>query len=99
MAGGGAEVPENRVGTAQEQCEARVLVPGPFADVRARDVADVVRVEEQQRAESRGLERRLRPVEAVLTQAGEVDPLLPVDRPRGVGRADGPVSRGHPATS
>ena len=51
LARGRAEVPEDRVAVAAEQDEAGVLVPRPLADVRARDVADVVRVEEEQRAE------------------------------------------------
>ena len=94
-----AEVPEDRVVAARQQREARVLVARPLADVRARDVADVVRVEEQERAEIRGLERRLRPRETVAAQAGEVDPLLPVDRPRRVGRPGEPASHRHFSTS
>ena len=99
VAGGRAEVPEDRIGAAREQREARVLVARPLADVRARDVADVVRVEQQHRAELRGLERRLRAVEPLLAQAREVDALLPVHRPRRVGRADRPASRAHCVTS
>ena len=60
MAGSGTEVPEDRVVAAREEREARVLVARPLADVRARDVADVVRVEEQQRPEVGCVERRLR---------------------------------------
>ena len=60
VAGGRAEVPEDRIVAARQQREAGVLVARPLADVRARDVADVVRVEEQQRAEVGALERRLR---------------------------------------
>ena len=88
-----AEPKSQRIGSAPrgEQREARVLVPRPLADVRARDVADVVRVEEQQRPEVGRLERRLRAVEAVPAQPREVDALLPVHRPRRVGRADGPA--------
>ena len=48
-----AEVPQHRIALAGEQHAARALVPRPFADVRARDVADVVLVEEQHRAERR----------------------------------------------
>ena len=99
VAGGGPEVPEDRVSTAHEQRETRVLVPRPLADVRARDVADVVRVEEEHRPEVRGLERRLGSVEALLAQSREVDTLLPVHGARRVGGADGPASRGHRTTS
>ena len=94
-----AEVPEDRVRAAREQREARVLVARPFADVRARDVADVVRVEEQERSEIRGLERRLRARETVAAEAREVDPLLPVHRPRRVGRAGKPAVHRHFSTS
>ena len=99
MAGGRAEVPQDRVGAAREQGEAGVLVPRPLADVRARDVADVVRVEQQHGSEVRALERRLGAVEPLPAQTREVDALLPVHRPRRVGRADGPVSHGHRTTS
>jgi hypothetical protein len=51
MAGRGAEVPEDRVVASGEERVARVLVARPLADVRARDIADVVRVEEEQGAE------------------------------------------------
>ena len=85
-----AEPKSQRIGScaAREQHPARVLVARPLADVRARDVADVVRVEQQQRTEVGGLERRLRPREPVGAQLGEVDPLLPVDRHRGAARCD-----------
>ncbi len=65
VARGRAEVPEDRIRAARQQHPARVLVARPLADVRARDVADVVRVEEEQRAEVGCLERRLRAVEPV----------------------------------
>jgi hypothetical protein len=57
MARSRAEIPEDRVGVAAQQREAGVLVPGPLADVGARDVADVVRIEEEQGAEVRLGER------------------------------------------
>ena len=49
--GGGAEVPEHRVALARQQNAAGALVARPLADVRARDVADVVLVEQQHGAE------------------------------------------------
>ena len=51
--GGRAEVPQHRVALARQQHAARALVARPLADVRARDVADVVLVEQQHRAEAR----------------------------------------------
>ncbi len=85
---GRAEVPEDRVAVAAEQDEPGVLVPRPFADVRARHIADVVRVEQQQRAEIGCGKRRLRPLEPLTTQSREVDPLLPVDSHRRASRGD-----------
>ena len=85
VAGGRAEVPEDGIGPAREEREAGVLVARPLADVRARDVADVVRVEEQDRAELRSLERRPRTFEPLPAQPRKVDALLPVHCPRRVG--------------
>ena len=51
--GGRAEVPEHRIALARQQHAARALVARPLADVGARDVADVVLVEQQHRAEAR----------------------------------------------
>ena len=99
VAGGGPEVPEDRVGTAREQREACVLVARPLADVRARDVADVVRVEQQDRAELRSLERCPGTVEPLPAQPREVDALLPVHCPCRVGRPDRTASRAHCVTS
>ena len=51
MAGGGAEVPQDGIVAAREEHPACVLVPRPLADVGARDVADVVEVEEEDGAQ------------------------------------------------
>ena len=67
------------IAVAGEQRIARQLVARPFADHGARDVADVVLVEAQQRAESRLRERRARAREPVVVQPAEVDALLEVD--------------------
>src|SRR4051812_14368044 len=48
-----AEVPEHGVALARQQHAARALVARPLADVRARDVADVVLIEQQHRAQVR----------------------------------------------
>jgi len=73
------EVPHDRVVTLRQQTEADVLVDRPHADVGRRDVADVAHVEAEQRAQLRALEPRLRAREPCLSEAVEVDPLLPVD--------------------
>ena len=99
MARRGAEVPEDRVVATREQRETGVLVARPLADVRARDVADVVRVEQEQPAEVGGVERLLCPRQAIAAELREVDPLLPVHRARRVGRADRPASHRHRNTS
>ena len=65
------------------------LVARPLADVGARDVADVVEVEQQHGAEVGRLEGRLGAAEAVRAEAVGVDPLLPVDGHR-AGRRERP---------
>ena len=77
--GGRAEVPDVRVAVAGEERIARELVARPFADHRARRVADVVLVEAEQRAEARAGERLARARQPVVVQAAEVDALLEVD--------------------
>ena len=77
VARGGAEVPQDRVLLAEHEREADVLVPLPRADRRARDVPQVVRVEEEQAAEVRGRERRLRAREPVASAAGRSRPVAP----------------------
>ena len=74
-----AEVPQVRLAAAGEEREARHLVARPLPDVGARDVADVVEVEDQQGAELRCLERLADAVEPVVPQPLGVDALLPVD--------------------
>ena len=54
-----AEVPENRLIILWQQREAREFVHRPGADMRGRDVADVVHVKAKQRAEFRLFEQRL----------------------------------------
>src|SRR6185369_4746303 len=86
--GSRAEVPEDEIAVAGKQDAARALVARPFANVRARDVANVVLVEQQQRADVRGAQRCPGLLEAVGAEAREVDALLPVDRHRGAARCD-----------
>src|SRR6185369_14338380 len=66
------------------------LVARPFADDGARDVADVVLVEAEHRAEAGGGERLARAREPVAVQAPEVDALLEVDL-RDAGRLERPA--------
>src|SRR5262247_1868311 len=78
MARGGAEVPHPRLAGAREQRPARELVARPLADHGARDVADVVLVEDEQRAQSRFGERVARAGEPIIMQPPEIDPLLEI---------------------
>ena len=80
MDGGGSEVPQVRLPVPGEQREAAHLVARPFADDRAGQVADVVVVEAEHRAELRAGERLAGAREPVVVQAAEVDALLEVDR-------------------
>src|SRR5215472_1375106 len=75
----GPEIPDIRITRAAEKRIARQLVARPFADHRAGDVADVVLIEAEQRAESGIGERGARPCETVIVQTPEVDTLLEVD--------------------
>ena len=54
---GRAEVPQDRLAVAGEQRPAAELVALPFADLGGGDVADVVDVEDQKRAELGFLQR------------------------------------------
>ena len=79
MDGGRAEIPKDRVLAADEQHPARELVARPFADLGRGDVADVVVVEQNQRAEFGSFERRLRAAEPIAVHAAIIDPLLEID--------------------
>ena len=75
---GGAEIPHPRLAVAGQQAPARELVARPLADHRARDVADVVLIEAEERAESRGCERVAGAREAVVVQPAEIDALFEI---------------------
>ena len=60
-----AEVPQDGIAFAREQRAARALVARPLADVRARDVADVVLVEQEHGAERGLAQRRPRLLQAI----------------------------------
>jgi hypothetical protein len=98
-----AEVPQNRVPVPEHQGVADHLVAERAADPGLRGVADVVEVEEQERAAVTRLQRRPGPRHPVAAQPGEVDPLLVVD-PHVTGGAEGPhacraLCWGHQASS
>src|SRR5436853_1624014 len=79
MAGRRAEVPHPGLPVAGEERPARQLVACPFADHGARDVADVVLVEEEQAPQTRAAQRLAHAAEAVGVEAPEVHALLEVD--------------------
>ena len=79
VARGRAEVPHPGLAVPGEQAPARELVARPLADDGAREIADVVLVEHEERAEPRPRQRLARAPQAVGVQAAEVDALLEVD--------------------
>ena len=76
--GGRAEVPQDRLVILRQQSEAADLVLRPRADVRRRDVAHVVHVEAQQRADFGFCEQRFDARQAFPAQAIHIDALLPI---------------------
>ena len=73
------KIPEVRLAIAGQYRKAAHLVAGPFADSRAGQIADIVVVKYQQRAELRGAQRLPRSAESITMQASEVDSFLEVD--------------------
>ncbi len=78
MLGGRAEVPQNRLVILRQQSKAADLVLRPGADVRRGDVAHVVHVEAQQRADLGLREQRFDARQALAAQAIHIDALLPI---------------------
>ncbi len=74
-----AEIPQDRIAAAHQQRPARQLIARPLADLGRGDVADIVVVEQNQRAEVGGFERGLGAGEPVAMHAPVVDALLEVD--------------------
>ncbi len=85
MDGGRAEIPQDRLAGAGEQRPAAELVALPLADLGRGDVADVVDVEHEQRAEVGFLQRLLDACEPIAVQPPIVDALLEID-PHGAER-------------
>ena len=79
--------PRRRAPRRRRAGEAAHLVPLPLADLGAGDVADVVDVEEQERAAVGLLQRVLGAAQAVAAQPVVVDAALEVDRRCGPRRA------------
>ncbi len=76
--GGRAEVPHDRLLARARAARSGELVALPFADLGGGDVADVVDVEQQQRAQLGVLQRLLGAADAVAAQAVEIDAALEV---------------------
>ena len=76
-----AEPKSHRIGSPSrvEQGPAAELVALPFADLGRRDVADVVDVEHQKRAQLGGLEGLLDAAEPIAMQPAVINPLLEID--------------------
>src|SRR5258708_26411234 len=85
MSCGGPEVPHDRLVPPRQKREPRRLVRRPRSNVGCGDVADVVHVEEKQRAHVGCVQSMLRAREAFATQSVEVGALLPVDGVESVG--------------
>ena len=79
MNGGRAEIPHEGLFVAGEQSETAHLVPFPLADLGAGDVADIVDVEQQQRAALGTLQRGLGAAKAVAAQPIVIDAAFEID--------------------
>jgi hypothetical protein len=76
---GRAEIPQDGFAGAGQQRPAAQLVAFPFADLGRGQIADVVDVEHQQRAELGILQRLLGAAKPVLVQPLIIDALLEID--------------------
>jgi len=74
-----AEIPDVGIAVAGQQRVACELVAGPFADDRARDIADVVLVETEQRAQTGACEGGAGARQPIVMQPAEIDALLEID--------------------
>src|SRR2546422_9502057 len=86
----GAEIPHPRLAGAGQQTPARELVARPLADDRAREIADVVLIEHEDRAEARPRQRLTRAAQPIGVQAPEIHALFEVHL-RVSRRLEGPV--------
>jgi hypothetical protein len=76
---GRAEVPQDGIAVAGEQSPTAELVALPLADFGRGDIADVVDVEDQQRAQLGLLERLFDAAQPVAMKPAIIDPFLEVD--------------------
>src|SRR5438093_3954980 len=90
VARGRTEIPDPRLAVAGQQAPARELVARPLADDGAGEIADVVLVEHEERAEARVRKRLARAAEPIGVEAMEIHALLEVDL-RVTGRLQRPV--------
>ncbi len=79
------EIPDDRRAALGQERKPTELVALPLADLGARDVADVVDVEQQQRPALGVGKRLLRPRQPIALQPAKIDPGLEVD-PHPAGR-------------
>src|SRR5581483_4142495 len=74
-----AEVPHDRLFVLHQKAEARQFVHCPGANVRSCDVANIVHIEAEQRAQLRMLEKFLNARQAFVAQTFKVNALFPID--------------------
>src|SRR4029453_9571153 len=84
------EVPDPGLAFARQQAPARELVARPLADDGPGQIADVVLVEDEDRAEARPRQRLARPAQPIGVQTPEVPALLEIGL-RVAGRLKRPV--------
>ena len=76
--GGRRRVPQERLAFGRAQRIAEELVARPFADMRGRDIADIIEIEAEHGAEAGVADRGLCARQPLFRQAAVVDALLPV---------------------
>lgn len=76
----GAEIPQIWLFIARQEAEAAHLVPLPFTDLRAGDVADIVHVKEEKRAQPGLLQRVFGARDTITAEAIMVDAALEIHR-------------------
>ena len=74
-----AEIPEDRLVILRQQGKAHQLVHRPGADMRGGDVANVVHVEAEQRAQLGLLQRALHPRQPLMAKTLDIDAFFPID--------------------
>lgn len=80
-----AKIPQNRLVFLWQKREAYEFVHRPSTDMGCRDVANIVHVETEERAQFRLFECHLDAIKTFATQSVDVDPLFPIDGHQAVG--------------